>query len=385
MRPSLIRSLKPFAIVFALFVLASPLFAQPGLTQPPSGDNQKAKVVQWIGLVKVSIDYSSPDVHAPDGADRRGKIWGELVPYGMANLGFGTCGDQCPWRGGANENSVFEVSHDVKVQGQSLPAGRYGLHFVPGKEEWTVIFSKDSSAWGSFFYDAKNDALRVTAEPEKSEFREWLSYEFIDRKGDRATVALAWEELRVPFTIAVENINDLYVEQMRRELRGATGFSWQNWMAAAQFCLQNKLNLVEAEQWASQAVAAPFVGNENFNTLTTLARLQEANGKATEGKATFDKALRHPTARPVDIHQYGRSLIAAGKAQEAMAVFQLNAQRFPNQWPVHVGLARGYSAVGNLKEALKHAKLALAQAPDELNKKSLERAVATLIEGKPWS
>src|SRR5262249_14185033 len=133
-----------------------------GLTMPPSGGNQKASVAQHIGLVKVSVDYSSPHVHSPVGEDRKGKISGTLVPYGMANLGFGTCGDQCPWRGGANENTVFTTSHAIKVQGKELPAGAYGLHFVPGKDEWTVIFSKNSTSWGSFFYDAKEDALRVT-------------------------------------------------------------------------------------------------------------------------------------------------------------------------------------------------------------------------------
>src|SRR6476660_1612235 len=127
------------------------------LTLPPSGDNQHAIVTQYIGLVQVSVDYNSPDVHAPDGSDRHGKIWGGLVPYGMANLGFGTCGDQCPWRGGANENTIFKVSHDVKVQGQPLKAGAYGVHFIPGENEWTIIFSNNSTSWGSFTYKPSED------------------------------------------------------------------------------------------------------------------------------------------------------------------------------------------------------------------------------------
>src|SRR5688572_32097027 len=123
--------------------VALPAAAQfSGVTLPPDGDNQKSSVTQHIGLVKVTIDYSSPDVHTPNGTDRTGKIWGELVPYGMANLGFGTCGDNCPWRGGANENTVFTTTHDVKIQGQALPAGSYGLHFLPGPDAWTVICSK---------------------------------------------------------------------------------------------------------------------------------------------------------------------------------------------------------------------------------------------------
>src|SRR5436305_1258214 len=107
----------------ATFGLAMPAAAQfPGVTLPPSGGNQRATVVQQIGLVRVSVDYSSPHVHSPAGEDRKGQIWGKLVPYGMANLGFGSCGDQCPWRGGANENTVFTTSQDIMDQGQPLHA-----------------------------------------------------------------------------------------------------------------------------------------------------------------------------------------------------------------------------------------------------------------------
>ena len=131
--------------------LSGSLSAQfPGLTLPPSGDNQKASVTQFIGPVKVTIDYSSPAVHGPGGKDRRGQIWGKLVPYGVTDLGFHG-GKPSPWRGGANENTIFTVSDPVTIEGQPLAAGQYGLHLIAGPDEWTVIFSKNSSAWGSFF------------------------------------------------------------------------------------------------------------------------------------------------------------------------------------------------------------------------------------------
>ena len=157
------------AVCLATGLATGPAAAQSkGITLPPSGGNQRATVTQGIGLVRVTIDYSSPHVHSPAGEDRHGKIWGKLVPYGMANLGFGTCGDQCPWRGGANENTVFTTSNDVQVQGKFLPAGSYGLHFIPGKDEWTIVFSKNYTSWGSFTYDAKEDA---EAEEEVAESR----------------------------------------------------------------------------------------------------------------------------------------------------------------------------------------------------------------------
>ncbi|HUK11743.1 MAG TPA: DUF2911 domain-containing protein [Thermoanaerobaculaceae bacterium] len=373
------------ALAFAGAVAAPRPAAAQVVTLPPDGANQKASVSQWIGPVEVNVTYNSPKVTAPDGTDRTGKIWGKLVPYGMASLGFGTCGDQCPWRAGANENTVFRVSGDVKVEGQPLAAGSYGLFMVPGQDEWTVIFSKNSTSWGSFFYNPAEDALRVKVKPAKSEYNHWLTYEFTERKPDRATVALKWEYLQVPWVVTVDNVNELYVENMRRQLRTTPGFNYQGWEQAARFCLDNKINLKEGLTWAQNAVSLPFIGKENFTTLRTLADLQEANGMKAESETTMAKALDHPTADVMDLHQYGRQLLARKENEKALKVFELNAKKHPNAWPVNVGLARGYSAVGRLKDALKYAKLAVEQAPDAANKKSLQQMVADLEAGKPVS
>lgn len=365
-----------------LFSLSVTVFGVQGLTFPPNGDNPQASVTQAIGPVRVTVDYSSPRVVRGKN-DRHGKIWGELVPWGMSDLGFNGCAS-CPWRAGANENTTFAVTHAVKVQGQPLAAGTYGLHMIPGQEEWTVIFSKDASNWGSFWYDAKNDALRVQTKAAKAEYHEWLTYEFTERESAKATLALKWEELQIPVAIEVENVNQLWVDNLRTELRSSPGFNWQNWQQAANFCAQNNINLPEALKWAERAVSDPSWsgGQENFTTLATLSRLQAMNGKPEESQKTFDKALNHPTAQPVQIHMAARQLMTAGNKEQALRVFQFNAKRFPNQWPVHVGLMRGYAAMGEKKKALEEAKLALAQAPDEANRKNLQGLVKQLEEGK---
>jgi hypothetical protein len=368
--------------VFSLFITA--VASGQGVTLPPSGANQKSSVTQWIGPVKVTIDYSSPDVHSPTGEDRRGKIWGQLVPWGAPDTAFGTC-TECPWRAGANENTVFTTSHDVKINGQDLKAGSYGVHMIPAQSgDWTLIFSKNSASWGSFFYDPSEDALRVMVQPSKAEFNEWLTYEFIDRKGDQATAALKWEEIQVPFTISVPNATDLYIARISDELRSSPGFQWQNWNAAAQYALQQK-RYDQALEWATAATSRTFIGQENFNTLSTLADAQEAKGMTADAKATREKAFNHPTATAIDLHQYARQQLTRGNKQEAIRVWELNAKRFPNAWPVHVGLARGYSAAGKYKQALRHAKLALAQAPDDINKRSLEAAVKKLEQNQDWN
>lgn len=364
----------------ALATLLAGNAAAQALSTPASGDNQKSSVSQHIGLVEVKIDYNSPDVHAPDGKDRHGKIWGELVPYGMYDDPFGTC-TECPWRAGSNENTVFTVSHDVQVEGQPLPAGSYGLFMIAQPDEWTVIFSKNNASWGNFFYDAKEDALRVKVKPSKSEYHEWLTYDFTDRQPDKATVALKWEDLQVPITISVPNATDLHMARIREELRNYQGFRWNNWVEAAQYALQVK-RPNDALEFADAAVHRQFIGVENFQTLNTLAQAQDAAGKTADAAATRDKAMNDPTASQFDLHQYGRQLLGQGKKDQALTVFELNAKRHPNVWPVNVGLARGYSAVGRYKDALKYAKLALAQAPDEANKKVLAEGIKKLEAGK---
>jgi hypothetical protein len=364
------------AVALALAATAS---AQT-VSLPPSGNNQRATVTQHIGLVTVSIDYSSPRVVSPTGEDRRGKIWGTLVPWGIHDLGFND--RRGPWLAGANENTVFAVSHPVKIQGQLLPAGRYGLHMIAGEREWTVIFSKNSTSWGSFSYDDREDVLRVRAVPEKAPFREWLTYEFVERKPDRATVALEWEELRVPFAIEVEDPAGLYIESLRNQLRNAPGFDARNLDAAAQYCLQQNRNLDEALRWAEAAVSLPGIGQTTFTTLSTKAQVLEKLSRTKEASETMATALDLPGAQPLEIHQYGRQLLAQGRKSEALAVFQKNQKRFGDAWPVHVGLARAHSAMGDYKTALVHAQIALKQAPDSLNRTNLEKAVATLKQGK---
>lgn len=358
--------------------ISGALMAQyPGLTLPYSGNNQKATVVQTIGPVTASIEYSSPAVHGPDGRDRRGQIWGRLVPYGMTDPGFGTA-KLAPWRAGANENTVFAVSHDVTIEGKPLAAGRYGLHMVVGADDWILIFSKNSTAWGSFFYDIKDDALRVTVRPRKHEYREYLTYEFPVRKPDEAVAEMQWEDLAVGWTIRVPNVNQIYMTKLRQELESMTGFNYLAFVNAASFSLQTNTDLQQGLLWAEAAITRPFVGQANFRTLSTKAQILAKLGQAAEAKEVMAKALRLPGTSPAEIHQYGRQLLAANQNAEAMEVFKLNAERNGDTWPVHVGLARGYAAMGDNKTALEHAKKALAQAPDELNRNSLKQMVETL-------
>ncbi len=183
------------SFLIALFVLTlqSPTYAQGNEVRA----SLQAAVMQRIGTnTDITIQYSRPGVKGR-------KIWGGLVPYGMAPGTEESKGKPYPWRAGANENTTIELSKDVLIEGKKLAAGKYGVHMIPSEKEWTIIFSKNNSSWGSFSYDPKDDALRVNVTPVKAPHVEWLTYCFDDLKGTSATAYLHWEALKVPFKIEV--------------------------------------------------------------------------------------------------------------------------------------------------------------------------------------
>nr|WP_315822177.1 DUF2911 domain-containing protein [Paraflavitalea speifideiaquila] len=123
------------------------LFTQTNaqLTSAPDGGNRKAQVSENIGITYVTVEYSRPGVKG-----REGKIWGDLVHKGYADLGFGTS-KNAPWRAGANENTVIEFTTPVMVEGKTVPAGKYGLFIAYDPVSSTVILSKNHTSWEASF------------------------------------------------------------------------------------------------------------------------------------------------------------------------------------------------------------------------------------------
>lgn len=366
--------MKKVHFIALLLLAASCLHAQ-SLTLPASGGNQKCGIMQRIGVTDVEIRWDAPGVKG-----REGKIWGTTVAhYGFQNLGFGTA-KESPWRAGSNENTTISFSTDVLIEGKPLPKGKYGFFIALYADSCTLIFSRNNTSWGSYFYKPENDVLRVTVRQQKNmpNSREWLAYVFSDPKENSAVVALEWEYWRIPFTVSVD-LNQTVVAAMRRDLDGSPGFYGANYQAAANFCLQKNVNLEEALTWADNSMN-PFFGFENFTNLQTKAQILEKLNRSAEAETTMQKAIEK--AAIFELHGYGRQLINDKKPAKALEVFQANFKKNGDAWPTHVGLARGYSANGDLKKALEHARIALGQAPDDLNKKSVEAMVKMLSEGK---
>lgn len=132
-----------------------------------------------IGDADLKIVYGSPSVKGR-------QVWDGLAPYGQV------------WRTGANENTTFEVSKDVKVGGETLPAGKYGFFTIPGESEWTIIFNSVNSEWGAYNYKEADDVLRVKTKIEPSgEMSETMEFKVMEGN----MVALVWEKMKIPFTV----------------------------------------------------------------------------------------------------------------------------------------------------------------------------------------
>jgi len=313
--------------------------------------SQHALVSQRIGITDITVNY-----HRPLANGRQ--IWGKLVSYGQV------------WRAGANENTTITFSDPVTIEGQLLDKGTYGLHMIPGENQWTVIFSKNSKDWGSFTYEQKEDALRVNVKPRTTEAHDALAYDFDEVKPDSTVVTMRWDKVAVPFKVEVK-VNNLVTASIHRQLHGLNQYYWEGWDDAAGYFLANKFNLDEALKDEDQSIQA----EERFDNLMNKSRILEALGRKEDAAPFRTKALEEASA--IQLYGYGRQLQGDKKQDEALAIYRSSAKRFPDDWTSHLGLARVYSAEGDFDNAVKEVKMSLPGAPDA-NKNALDGYVKRL-------
>ncbi len=370
-------ALKTFIIssVVLLTAYASSVTAQ--MMQLPAGNvNYKCKASRQIGATNIDISWSAPGVKG-----REGKIWGtEVAPYGFTVLGFGSSSPS-PWRAGADECTNISFSTDVTINGKHLAAGKYAFFIALGADSSTLIFNKNTTGWGSYFYKADKDVLRVTAFQQKNatESKERLEYNFLKQTNKTVEVGLEWERWRIPFTVEVDLVNTT-LGYIRTQMIGAAGFDPPSLESAATWCLQNNVNTEEALAWINAAVDPNLGGSNSFKALSTKAGLLNKLNRKEEAEKTMKTAMDN--AAVADLHNYGRQLLTENKTKEAMEIFEFNFKKFNGAWPTSAGLMRGYAALGDFKKALEYAKAALEQAPTPEVKKIIAAAVDTLSKGK---
>ncbi|HEX7357087.1 MAG TPA: DUF2911 domain-containing protein [Ignavibacteriaceae bacterium] len=245
-------------ILVNVIFLSVILYAQEFRTPRPSPD---ATVSQFIGVTKVSVDYSSPAVKGR-------KIWGELVPFGEV------------WRTGANEATTITFSDPVSINGNELSAGTYGIHMIPGANEWEIIFSKDVPVDGSSTLDPKKEALRIKVKPVENPFTERMTFLFTDVTENSGNVSLVWENLKVTFKVDV-NTQELTFQKARN------AFNWGQLMAGATYALEQNTNLDEGYNW----IQASTLINENYWNTRIMAQYLAKMNKKSEAIAAMEKAI----------------------------------------------------------------------------------------------
>lgn len=327
-----------------------PTFAQLNL---PRG-SQMATVTQRVGITDISITYSRPSVNGRE-------IWGKLVPYGMTNPGFGTA-TEAPWRAGANENTTIEFTHDVKVEGKDVKAGKYGLHIeVKENGTATVIISENSSSWGSFFYDEKEDVLRASVTTKEAPHHELLTFEFNTVDATSAIASLIWEKKEIPFKIEVP-VTPIVIRDIKENLRGTPGFSRQSWEQAANFALNNGGDLNEALQWIDNAIAGQFYSQKTVNNLVIKASILDKMGKRAEGLKLIDEAAS--IANTNQLNRLGYLMLNTYKDNDrALKFFKLNVKNNPKNANVYDSLGEAYKTIGDKKNAIKNLRKSLSLNP----------------------
>jgi hypothetical protein len=334
---------KPRAVLFlliaAILVEAAAAAAQSALLSLPDV-SQHARITQRIGLTEITIDYHRP-------LARGRKIFGGLQAYGQV------------WRAGADFNTTIEFTDPVSVEGQPLAKGVYGLHMIPGETSWVVIFSTNSTSWGSFTYDPAEDALRVSVTPTIIAHREALTYEFDDPTPNATVVTMHWDTMAVQFTVSVDTPT-IVAHSLRSQLRGRAQSEWQAWQEAANYLLQNGLSVEEAATYADRSIAI----EDRFENEITKARALAALGRPTEALAARNKAMSLGSQQ--QIHSYARGLQGIGQQQEMLEIFRSNIKKDPDSWIAHSEASRLAVARGDFEAAIKEAKIAVTIAPDPL-------------------
>lgn len=342
--------MRKFAML-ATFAVTATAFAQLPPVQLPEV-SQKASASQTIGVTNITIDYHRPGVNGR-------KIWGDLVPYGEV------------WRAGANENTTISFSTPVKVEGQPLDAGTYGLHMIPTASTWTIIFSKDHRAWGSYAYDQKQDALRVTVTPQTADNVERLAYSFDDPTANSVVVALRWEKLRVPFKVDVD-LQQTVGADIRQQLTGLPQFGWEGWNAAATWALRNNGDLNEALTWVNKSIDT----QPSFRNLRTKAAIVEKQGDAKQAAELRARALTVATQQ--DLNGFGYSLNGQKKYDEAIDILRRNTTAHADDAVAWQGLGDAYAAKGDKKAAMDAYNKALSLTKDDDAKKAISASMKKL-------
>ncbi|MBK6941987.1 MAG: DUF2911 domain-containing protein [Planctomycetes bacterium] len=229
-------------------------------------DSPRAVVTQTIGITDVTITYHRPALAERDAA----------MLYAVPGA----------WRFGANNATTIQFEHDVTIDGETVPAGRYGLFAMPAEDEWTLIISKQADLWGSFAYQRGQDVLRFDVKPTAGESIERLTFDVVPQSNTSGRVTFAWGTLRIAFDVEVatdENVAAGIEETLKR----LDPDDWDTRLVIAKYWTQRDEELQRAEALIDEALAK----SRNFWTLEWKARLLVKRGANAEAVLLIEAAI----------------------------------------------------------------------------------------------
>ncbi|MDW3191100.1 MAG: DUF2911 domain-containing protein [Cytophagales bacterium] len=308
-----------------------------------------------IGKCDITIKYHSPSVNGR-------KIFGGIVPFD-----FVVDGKEYPWRAGSNERTSMEFSHDVQINGKSLPAGSYGFVVLVEKDQWILIFSSGKS-WGAFNYDKANDVIRVPVETRQLPFQEWLSYDFLNPESESVDIQLRWENTAVMFQVKTNATMNIM-----KNLVGKTDKTASEYQELALRTLEWDKDAYDKALVYLDSSKTKIDDNENeayrraytFNYKVLKGEWLQAIGEKKEGKALLEEGLSE--AAGFNAYYYGlNKLLVQGKPKESLAILEAQINRDPKNRANFLALGEYHLNQGNQKEATESFKQAY-----ELSKGSL--------------
>ena len=363
------------SLILSIFITLIGIAATAQMDLPGEGGNTRATISEEVGITSITIKYSRPGVKG-----REGKIWGGVVANGFGTYSFITGKNTSPWRAGANEATIISFEHDVKVEGKDLKAGSYALFMAMGADSVTLIFSRQTEAWGSFYYTPEDDVLRVKVKPvalDKSV--EWLKYEFIEHQEKSCVIAMQWEKLSVPFKVEVDVYN-IVIARLREQVVGVKGFLSANLIHGSTYCFEKEIIMEEALGWAERAVTGRPYGQTGFDAYQNLATGYEKLNRLPEADSVMNQGLT--IANVNEYAAYGRSLIKQNRKDRALDIMLAAGAKFGEVYAVNNALSYAYSAKGDYAKALGYANKALVQAPGDRSKAMVAANIDKLKGGK---
>lgn len=156
----------------------------PNLVKDTSKKSIKSIAVAVVNGDSVKIVYHSPGV-------RKRIIWGGLVPFDEV------------WVTGAHDATTLEIEKTFIAGGKEIPAGKYAIFTIPGKNEWIVIINKQWKQHLATEYDEKEDVVRLKVKPIKVPHTERLQYFIEEGKNGNGKIAVAWEKVKVEIPISI--------------------------------------------------------------------------------------------------------------------------------------------------------------------------------------